>query len=195
MTDAIVVMKQTFNGRAMQSAICFNNFSDPPTDLQEFADLIRSSYAAGPRTHLGESWSLNSIAVSLLGTDSILYTIDQPFTSGPLDGDNTAEAGVNTNCLLVSTGYTGPKPNRGRTYFTGVTENGLVGGLYNPNPRDEFVEMVEAWRDGIVTASSTHFMRILRRPSTKFPAYVSSPVETVISVNSPGTQRRRRAKT
>lgn len=192
MADAIVTVKQTFNGKAMANVLCFSNMTENPTEIQTFADNLRAAYVTNIVASMHTSWVLEGIDVSFLGVDSVLYSVNVDFTLGPLAGTNAGEAYASQAALLVSTSFVGIAPNRGRIYLTGWTEASVNNGRFTSAAQTDATALIQDMADGITGGAGTCFLRILRRPSAVFPAFVSSPVQLVATVGSPATIRNRR---
>jgi len=166
--------------------------ADDVVTLQEFADALRTSYVDNTVGKFASAWTLEGITLRQMDGGGA-FTFFQPFTDGPLPGDNLNHLLPFTNALLVSTGYVGSRPNRGRIYFGGLTE-----AANNPNGRwDEdssldFEAMVQEWRDGLSTSAGSVFLRIARPDFDNNVWELSNPVNTVASRRVPATMRSRR---
>lgn len=191
MPDVIVTVNQTYVNEAFANVLCFNNFIEDETFLQEFADVFRASYVDSVEAEMSESWILENIDVSFLLSDSIDYTVKVDFTDGPLTGGSMGDALPPNAPLLISTSFVGSRPNRGRIYFSGLPESAQNNGIYSTGARAPFETLVTVWKDGLPTSEGSHFLRILRRPSMVFPSYVSSAVSFVTSTGGAKNQRRR----
>ncbi len=192
MADVIVTANQSLYGKYAANVFCFNNLVNDATRLQTFADNFRAEWA----THLAGgqhiNWSLDSLTFSFIDGASIDFSLTVGFTSGPLNGSNAVDESVAQTALLVSNAYIGSRPNRGRTYLMGFTENSLTDGLFSQSLRDAAELFMEALIAGISDGVGDAFLRILRRPSSVFPVYTSNPVDTCTAQVSPASQRRRR---
>jgi len=193
MADALITLNQTLGSEYAANVLCFSNVREDENQLQAIADAIRFEYETHVRDVLSTSWSLDSIDVSFLGDTEITYTVNVPFTDGPLAGADPDDI-LPTQCaLLASTSYVGPKPNRGRIYFMGLTENNTEDGVWTAPTIGRFALLVDEFVQGIVSAPDTVFLRILGRPiPDKRPTYISSPVQLATIRGRVATQRRRR---
>lgn len=191
MPDAIISLNQTLYGVSAANVVCFNNFEEDETFLQDFADKIRASFAFYATQHMQQFWTLDNITVSFLLSDSVDYSVEVGFTAGALAGELTADGLPGQNALLISTSYVGSRPNRGRIYFMGLTENDTANGGVDSQIVQDFEDMVTDWKTGITVEQSSVFLRILRRPSAVFPTYISNSVSLVSGNPSIRTQRRR----
>lgn len=192
MPDALVSLNQTYLGKEMANVIGFSNVQEDATWLQTFADDIRSDYTQHVPSAFSDQWFLNNISVSFLSSTAVLYSVDVAFTLGPLQGGNANDPLPTQTALLISTNHLGPRPNRGRTYFSGLTENAIQNGVYFAATVGLFEDLVTDWVEGAGPAGQLAFMRIIRRPSAVFPAYVTNPIDLVVGDTIPATQRRRR---
>lgn len=191
MPDATVVFNQTLLGQQIRNVTCWNNFRDPEPDLQELADLLRTSWA----THLSalqiDGWSLDSVTF-IFDDAAPRWSLLVPFTAGPLIGGAASDPVPTTDCVLGSLVSLGPPPNRGRFYAGGFHVNLLgTGGFWSPVARDAVQAMLTEWSDGITTATNQFFLRIARRDAQGFIT-ISSDVDQVVGRLNPATQRRRR---
>ena len=191
MADINIVLKQTYRGQQVRNVLTFNNINFPEPEAQELADNIRLAFLNQVRDRLTSTWSLDGIEM-VYNEVAPIFTIDVPFTLGPLTGTNSNLRIATTNALLVSLQSQNPPPNRGRIYFAGLGADSMgTDGLWEPAAISAFQIMVEAWKDGIATAGSEFFLRIGRKnPSGLITA--STPVTSVIGRPIPATQRRRR---
>ena len=192
MPDAIISINQTVLGESIANVVCFSNITEIEADLQSFADSIRDTFETHVEDQFSDQWTLDDITVSFIDADSVTYSVTVPFTQGALAGLEQSQVLSTTTCLLVSTQFIGPAPNRGRIYFGGLTENSNVDSAWGAGTLFAFRDLVENWRDGIPIGAGLAFLRILRRPSTVHPIYISSPVTNVVTRLRPANQRRRR---
>lgn len=192
MADVLVTSKQTLFGEDIENVLCFGNLVDSPTILQAFADSFRQSYVDFFVNSLVNEWVLRSLVFSFIDATQVLYSIEYNFTDGILTGTNLADNLIAQSCLLVSTQRQNTAPNRGRVYLGGVSDAGLSAGLFTQATVDAAEDLVQSWVDGLDIGGSLAQLRILRRPSAKFPSFVSNPIDSVIGRLNPATQRRRR---
>jgi hypothetical protein len=159
---------------------------------QQFADVIRNLYAVNLASALTNQWSMQSMTFRQMdGGGAFTEIID--FTSGELVGTSAANMLPTQTALLVSLGYLGPRPNRGRIYFAGLTEDSNNGsGEVLSSTRDTFAGVVEAMADGITLTGGAAFLRIARPDYSTNTWTLNNPVETVIGRTFWATQRRRR---
>lgn len=193
MTDAIVTLKQVYGGQSIENVLCFNNVVDVPTELQALADEIRVSLGPLASNVMSNAWSCTGVKFSFLSSNAVLYSVDYSFTLGDIQGQIGTDRLAPTIAMLVSLGYVGPKPNRGRIYLSGMTEAAYNSGAFTAAARAEAEALVNNWATGLTTAFNTHYLRILRRVSPKFPNFVSNQVQTVVARQNEANQRRRRA--
>lgn len=192
MADALVTVNQSYRGKTIANVLCFSNITFNTVELQEFADNFRASYVTHVVNFFLNDWSMSSLTFGFIDNDSIPFSYNQGFTLGALVGGSGGDDLPATSPMLISTGYVGPKPNRGRIYVSCLPETEFNGGSYSLSIRSAFEGLVNEWKDGISNGSGDCFLRICRRPSDKFPAYVSSPVQSVIARQNQASQKRRR---
>ena len=161
--------------------------------LQTFADNLRGTFVTPDLVGwLSTNWTLLSITARQMdggGAFSQLVT----FGLGPLVGGSLGQQLPTQLALLVSTGFLGPKPNRGRIYFGGLVEDANTGtGQPVLAARDDFQTAVEVWRDGVATGAGNAFLRIARPDFLANNWVLNNPAESVIARNQWATQRRRR---
>ena len=191
MTDAIVTMNQTLYGKPQVTVTAWTNVLEDSAWLQEFADAIRASANDQWDNNMVNNWSLENISVSFIDVDHIAYSVTVDFTQGNLVGNIVTDGMPASACLLIRTGFVGPRPNRGRMYFAGFGETSQSDGVWDGPSTQNMRELVELWRDGLGGTGGDAFLAIARRPSDVFPEYVLNPVQTVGSTGRTRSQRRR----
>lgn len=163
-----------------------------PATLQEFADEIRARFATRVGAIMSDNWSLDSLTMRQMDGGGA-FTFTQPFTSGVLEGTEGTGVLPLFNALLVSTGYIGSRPNRGRLYFGGLTEaSNNTQGEWNGVDATAYQDLVQDMVDGITTTAGSAFLRIAR---PDFPANIwtlNNPIDTVIGRQETATMRSRR---
>jgi len=192
MSDALVCMNQSLYDKAVCNVFGFTDVQEDATWLQDFADAIRGAWDGAPKDNQVPDWTLNDITVSFIEGAEIAYSITVPFTDGVLQGAGVGTGLPTTNALLTSLGHVGPRPNRGRVYFTGLTEATQDDSAWEIGTRGAFKALIDNFVDGIGPAPGPATMVIMRRPSAKFETYSWNFVDTVTSRLYPATQRRRR---
>jgi len=191
MGDNTIVLNQILHGNVVKNVLVWNNLLDPEPDAQEIADAIRQGFIDHVLSNIVNEWSLTSVTF-IYNDEAPIYSIEVPFTAGPLQGASTAGATANQMCLLVSTTINGPPPNRGRVYFGGISLGAIdQSGNWALSAQQDYQGMVEFWRDGITTTNNQIFLRIARRDAAGLVT-LSSAVENVIPREVPATQRKRR---
>lgn len=192
MTDALVTLNQTSQGEITANVLGFSNVEEDTDWLQDFADEIATHWNTYLSDVTSASHTLNNITVAFISDDHISYSIDVDFTGGPVVGTDPADVTANQNCVLVSLGYVGPRPNRGRVYFGGMTEGDMLDGVWIGNALSGPRNFIDAMVSGVGPGGQLAFLRIIGRPNDNRPNYVSSPVSTVTVGGRVATQRRRR---
>lgn len=191
MADALIAMNQSVLGKDFTNVTGWSNVVEDAAELQAFADNLRITWLNVDQ-YFHTSWSLNNITVSFISGAEITHSVIVNFTSGALSGPSGEDPLVPTSCLLASLIYVGPRPNRGRVYLSGLTEASVTNALWGPVILSDVQTMIESWVDGVDSATSQFFLRIVRRPSVKFATYSSNPVSLVVPRANPANQRRRR---
>lgn len=191
MADATIVFNQTYLNQQIRNVTVWNNFRDPEPDLQELADALRGGYTAGAQAQLSLQWSLDSITFVFNDTAPV-WSLEVPFTAGPLVGTNNGGDLMTQAALLVRTVHVGPPPNRGRVYFGGIPATALDNaGQWTAAVASTFEDMVQVWANGITTDSNQFFLRIASRDAAGIIT-ASSAVTIAEGIENPATQRRRR---
>lgn len=191
MTDALVTLNQTLFGQYVANVVAFTNVSEDPTWLQAFADAIRDSANGYWDNHMVTGWTLDNITVSFLDTTSVVYSVVVDFTAGDLQGNIITDGLPPQAAVLISTSHVGARPNRGRTYFSGIAEAGASNGEAASASVADLAQMVRDWADGLDTLDPEPSMVILRRKSDKYPANVTNSIDLVKGNVRLKTQRRR----
>jgi len=188
--DATVIVNQTWQNQSVKNVLVFNNILNDPVDLQSFADEFRDIWATTFIDRQAVTYSLNSLTFQFNEVAPI-FSVEVGFTLGQLSGTSNQDELPATDCLLVSTKYVGPAPNKGRIYLAGLTELATGGGLFLPTTLNDAQALVEKLRDGVSHNSGDSFLRIARRtPDGLIDS--TSPVQIVIAQPVPATMRSRR---
>jgi len=193
MANFQIVLDQQVGDEVVKNVTYWQLPDNQALTLQTFADNLRGTFVVPDLIGwLATTWTLLSLTVRQMdggGAFSQLVT----FGLGPLLGTSTGHQLPTQDALIVSTGFLGPKPNRGRIYFGGLVEDANTGtGQPVLAARQDFQDAVEVWRDGVATGAGNAFLRIARPNFTTNTWTLNNPVESVIARNIWGTQRRRR---
>ena len=193
MANFQIVLDQQIGDEVCKNVTYWQLPDNQSATLQTFADNLRGTFVTPDLVGwLATSWTLLSITARQMdggGAFSQLVT----FGLGPLVGGAVGQQLPTQLALLVSTGFLGPKPNRGRIYFGGLVEDANSGtGQPVLDARDDFQTAVEVWRDGVATGAGNAFLRIARPDFLANDWILNNPVESVIARNIWGGQRRRR---
>lgn len=191
MADGLVVFNQSWYGKSIKNVTCFSNFPENPGSFQEFADQLRLQWAAGLATYQHGAWSLQSVTfITNPGPGQFSFEVTP--TLGPLAGDVLTDPLPNQAALLVSTIALSTRPNRGRVYFSGMTEAHLAIGIWSSASLGAAEEMVSDWAiEGVGHEEGVSFLRIARRLADG-SIDVSNPVSQAVGRTVPANQRRRR---
>lgn len=188
---AIVSLNQTLYNEPIKNITAWDNVEEDSTWLQEFADKIRESANNNWDNQMVNNWRLDDITVSFIEGDHISYSVNVSFTQGDLVGNVLTDGMPGGSCILISTSFTGPKPNRGRIYFSGAGEGAQSDGQWDGAVMTAMKALVEEWAAGFLIQGITTSLQILRRPSAVFPLYVANPVQLVSRRDFTRSQRRR----
>jgi len=193
MANFQIVLDQQIGDEVCKNVTYWQLPDNQSATLQTFADNLRGTFVTPDLVGwLSTNWTLLSITARQMdggGAFSQLVT----FGLGPLVGGSVGQQLPTQLALLVSTGFLGPKPNRGRIYFGGLVEDANSGtGQPVLDARDDFQTAVEVWRDGVATGAGNAFLRIARPDFLANDWILNNPVESVIARNIWGGQRRRR---
>jgi len=193
MANFQIVLDQQIGDEVCKNVTYWQLPDNQSATLQTFADNLRGTFVTPDLVGwLSTNWTLLSITARQMdggGAFSQLVT----FGLGPLVGGSLGQQLPTQLALLVSTGFLGPKPNRGRIYFGGLVEDANTGtGQPVLAARDDFQTAVEVWRDGVATGAGNAFLRIARPDFLANNWVLNNPAESVIARNQWATQRRRR---
>lgn len=191
MPYALVTFNQTLFDKYQATVTAWDNIQEDATWLQEFADELRAIANSAWDNVMVNNWTLDNITVSFIEGDHISYSVDVSFTDGDLLGNDLAAGMPASSCLLASYGYIGAKPNRGRSYFAGFSENAQSNGEWDSTSLDAILLLTQAWQYGVTVDGINASLQIARRPSAVFPAYEFNPVQTIKVTPSTRAQRRR----
>lgn len=193
MADGTVVVNQRFGTKDFVNVLVFSNFPTDDNMREVFANNFRDIWEeSNLPASLSNAWSLQSLTFVYNDAPPI-FSINVPFSEGPLIGGSLAEALALQNALLVSTSVVGPKPNRGRVYLGGFTEGANTGGgLVLPVTRAQAQAMVGLWfNPGVDHLGGPSFLRIARRASDG-TLTVTAPAESQVARQNWATIRNRR---
>lgn len=193
MADLQVVLNQTLNGQQIRNVLHF--FYTGPNDAdgrQDVADFIRSSWVASDFDDSQiNNWSLDSCSIRDANSTGPYGLVS--FTGGPLVGKVTTDEAFSQVAMLatlINNGLT--PPTRGRIYFGGVNNAGLLsGGLWSNTGLDRCEALVGSWLSGLTGDAETLSLRIASR-NPDGTADVLNVVDNVLVRSNPATQRRRR---
>ena len=191
MALAIISANQTLYGKFVSNILCFDNIQEDSTWLQDFADEFRSAANNRWDNVMVVGWTLDNLTFSFIEGDHISYSVNVDFTLGDLIGNDLSGGMPGGSTALISTSFTGPKPNRGRVYFSGIGEVNQSNGTWSGTAMVELKALVELWIAGFQVQGSNTSLQILRRPSTVFPTYIANPVQFANRRDNTTSQRRR----
>lgn len=195
MPYAIVSLNQRLYDKSQANVTAWSNVQEDSSWLQEFADAIRESANDNWDNVMVTDWFLDNITVSFVEGDHISYSVDVEFTLGNLQGNELGGGMPGGSALLISTSFTGARPNRGRIYFSGLPEDRQSDGFWTTATKNTLRSLVQEWRDGLNVAGINTSLQIARRPSDVYPSYVFNPVQFVTGTEAVRSQRRRNPDT
>jgi len=127
-----VTLNQTMGSVVMANVLDYATSGDPTTsDIQALVDAIRAAYVANIQAILSNTWTLESADVRQVNITN-QPTVAYSFTSGALSGSSAADPFPSNTSALISKAADTVKPNRGRMYVGGITENGAAGNVLVP---------------------------------------------------------------
>lgn len=191
MPYALVTLNQTLFNQYQANVLCFSNIQEDDSWLQGFADEIRDLANSYLDDHMVTNWTLDNITVAFIDGDHISYSVQVDFTSGNLQGNVITDGMPGSSCMLASTSFVGPAPNRGRIYFSGFSELTQTDGQWDTSVRQDVDAFVSGLRAGITVDNITAVLQICRRPSDVFSTYSFNPVQNVNVQAYTRAQRRR----
>lgn len=193
MADGQVIMEQMLQSQRVQNVFTFTNLPNDSVTRQEWADNFRAQMSIDlPAGTFSNQWLTEGVTFKY--NDSFpSFSVTVPFSAGDFTGIGVS-ALANQTALLVSTLYAGQKPNRGRVYFAGNTEQDFdATGRFTGAVRDTRVDFIESLRDGILWDGGVQVSQLrIGRVDSQGTLILSNPVETVRGTLVPATQRRRR---
>lgn len=191
MADGQIVFNMRWQGQEVRNVMTWSPIPDDLGDMQTLADNIRLTYAVNIGVaSMTNSWQLYSLTF-VFNDSAPVFSIEIPFTLGPLVGTHTGDPAPSQIALLATLKAIGAPPNRGRIYFSGLAEAQLVGGLWNTATTDLFFDLVDTWANGVNNGTGESFLRIGRKDASGI-LVSSNPVDSIILQPIPATQRRRR---
>ncbi len=194
MANFQVTIKQTVLGRDMMNVTNWQLASNTAQYLQDFTDALRASFFNNVLNQVANDWTFRSLVFRQMDGGAP-FTVEVTPTLGDLIGLDGNEVLPTTVCMLVSTIYVGGRPNRGRCYFAGLTEQAQANGTFDSAARTAWQNLVTGWATGMPVTGGTAFLRIARPNFTTNTWTLDNPVNTVIARTNPATQRKRRLGT
>lgn len=184
MANVQVTLNQTLYSEDMFNVMNWQTPDTSSNTLQSLANGIAATIQARILDSLATDWALNSISMRVFDGAPPFTTEFLPST-GILNGTGLTSALPPTNALLVALSYTGPRPNRGRQYYGGLTEGAWDGQVWNPVTLTDMEDMWSDFITGVTTASGLCFPRIARVDYVANTWTLDSPVEQAIARSKP----------
>jgi len=161
-------------------------------DGQAFADDFRAALVAySCDDNQSNAWSATGLSLRQMDGGGA-FSLDYPFTSGALVGADASGALPAGSCLLVSLQSENARPNRGRVYVGGLSENALSGGLFPVGARTPWRDLFNDYANGRVVSGVEWSLRIARPDFIGNTWTLDNPVDVVAARQNPASQRRRR---
>lgn len=163
------------------------------SEWQDIADEIRADFVSELSSTMVEDWTFYGIDYRNVSTAGLLSFSKTP-TLGDYDGTSAVEGVATQVALLVSVKGTTTKPNRARTYLTGVRHDSLVDSLFDSSTRGSAETFIDL--QSVLNAAGTNDLQRVAAQwnSGHTQVIASNNIAGDASVASlvPATQRRRR---
>ena len=163
------------------------------SEWQDIADEIRTDFYNELRTFVVNSITLTGIDYRQVDVAG-LFTISQPFTSGPQAGSVSGQMVPTQVAMVVSNkGATAP-PNRGRTYLGGWPIASTTSGLFTSSYTDAAEAFIDL-QSNLNSGGTNPLSRVAVRWNTSHTvvtAYNDLSGAASVAQPIPATQRRRR---
>ncbi len=191
MANVQVVLNQNQLGVPILNIMNWQTPDATTQTLQELVDGIRDAFATHVIDSYHNAWSMTSATVRVFD-GAPPFTTEFPFTAGVLNGISVSQALPRQSALLVSLAQVGPRPNRGRQFYGGLSEGAWDSSSWNPVTQQDFVDMWSGFIAGIATTNGTCFPRIARVDHANNVWELDNPVETAVVRPYASTQKGRR---
>lgn len=158
---------------------------------QQLADSFRDGYANHLQGSLSNEWSYERIDVrdlDVAGQPSIPFTP----TGGSVVGTNTNDRVANQTCLLISPRTNTPRPNRGRKYISGLTQEAMADGVWTAATVQQGIDFVNKIRSDATFIGTDNGLLLCRLDAVSGLIIAANLVSVVVGTNNPATQRKRR---
>lgn len=186
-----ITMKQTLLGQEVRNTFHVAGADAVQANAQGIIDYFRSMWNTHLTGFLTVQWILYGASAKELDIVSN-PTIEYNLTAGPLSGGNVNDVLPPQNALLVSWIALTARPNRGRTYLAGFTENHM-------GPLGDFLTTAttaaQAWADGMLLVSTPYpglAMTVTRVDKATGTLVGSNVINSARTTNVAATQRSRR---
>lgn len=192
MANVEVRANQTSHGVPIYNIM---NWQLPDTSAltyQEMANTLRAQWDTHIADSFHASWSLNSVTFREFDGGAPFST-EVGFSSGPLAGTGLGEALPRQTALLVSLQYNGGRPNRGRQFYGGLSENAWDGTEWDATTAADFLAFWGVCIGGFTLSAGNAFPRIARKDLVSNTWVLNNPIEAAIVRPYASTQRGRRS--
>lgn len=189
-----VTMKQRLGSEEVRNTFHLVGGDATQTNAQGIIDFFASMWSTHLATTMSVNWLLYAASAKELDIVSN-PTIDYTLTAGAFGGSNTADQLPNQLALLVGWLALTARPNRGRTYLAGFTEQVMgPSGLWTGTA----TAAGQAWADGMLTVSTPYpglGMAVTRVSKPSGVLVGSNLINSARISNIPATMRSRRVGT
>lgn len=163
------------------------------SEWQDIADEIRADYVAELQASLSSDWEFYGIDYRIVDTAGLL-TFQKTPTSGTLAGTHASDSVATQVALLVSVKGTTTKPNRARTFLSGMVEITLVNSKWTTNIRNACQDFIDL--QSVLNAAGTNDLQRVAAQwnsgHTQVVATNNIAGDASVASEIPATQRRRR---
>lgn len=194
MTIFQVIHKQRLLLQEVRNVYYYETITGNPStsEWQDICDEIRADYLAELNT-FSDEWSFYGIDYRVVDTAGLPSFSVVP-TAGIWTGAGTTDLSPTQICALVSAKANTIKPNRVRTYFTGLTDGNIIDGLLPSGTRGAYEFFFDL--QSVLNGGGTNVLQRVSAQwnSTHTQVVVYNNVAGAAGVCSevPATQRRRR---
>jgi len=131
------------------------------TTLEEFVDALRQSFVDNIVTNWSNAFSFLGVNIRVFDGGGAFSTFVAP-TAGTLSGTSASQIYATQIALMVSLASNTERPNRGRVYFTGLTEGDALNNAWSQPVVDNFVALTQEWVDGLTVTGGEAALLIAR---------------------------------
>lgn len=192
MANVSITTVQDLAGEEITNVYYMGGDVDIITHGQAIADAFRDAYINHLQFHMSVDWTLTRIDIrdlDVAGQPSIPFVP----TGGTIAGTNLGNRLANQTALLISPRTNTPRPNRGRKYFSGLTEASFGNGVFDQAPVDAGVAFINELIGTLSAIGSDNALLLARVDPTTGLITAANVVSVVVGTTNPATRRSRRA--